>query len=292
MGTSFLKSSVMALAASVLVLAPMGENQAAAQVSRAVPILKRWARSHAGELAQDGAERSASRIDRLLARHGDQIAPLLQELGPQGVRLLDELPADAAPLFRKYGQRAVLVFDEHGTDALRLARAHGDAAIDVLARHPGAGPRLLETLGGPAAPSLTRLSSESAIRLEKLVDPYTQLPPQARRVFLDQLARGGDDFVTWVWRRKAEIFGSASLAIGTLTLYKVGDGAAAVVPELIPRPAAPPDPGTQPLAAWFDRWGLPALFLLSSSALAMLILGPLVRSGTQATRKARRSKWL
>jgi len=270
--TRFPMIRLAAFAVLVALLGPVGAPEAQAQLGRAGSLLRRWARSHGSELAEEGAERSARRLERLLARHGDEFAPVLERVGPKGARLLDSLPADAAPLFRRYGQRAVLVFEHHGDDALRLARTHGDEAVAVLAAHPGAGPRLLDAYGGSAASSLTALSSRSAVRLGKLADAYQDLPPEARRAFLDQLRQGGDDFVAWVWRRKVEIFGSASLAAGVLTLYKVGDGVAEAVPERLPRPAEPPDPATQPVAAWLDRWGLITLLTLGGLGLLALAI--------------------
>jgi hypothetical protein len=200
------------------------------------------ARRFGGELAEEGAEQTGKRLARVLARHGDDLAPVFEQLGPRAVRMADELSEDAVTILRRHGRAGLAVLEQHGDEAVALFRAHGDAAVELLTAHPGVGLRLARALGSEAVPALSRLSSREAVHLTKLADDVNKLSPGARKVFLERLAQGGDDFVGWVWRRKKEIFGSAALAGAVLSTYKLGDGLASAVPALIPRAAPPPDP--------------------------------------------------
>jgi len=251
----------------------------AAVIAQASPlrrVMQTLARRFGAELTEEGAELTSKRLARLLARHGDDLAPVLENLGPRAVRLADELPEGAVAILRRHGRTGLSVLQQHGDEAVALFSRHGDDAIRLLAAHPGVGTTLARTLGEEAVPALSRLSRPEAIRLAKLAEDVSKLPPEARKTFVEQLAQGGDDFVNWVWRRKTEIFGSAALATGVLTAYKLGDGLSEALPAMVPKAAQPPDPSTHPVLAIADRWTPVALVVLG-----LVILGaiPLFRRG-------------
>ncbi len=247
-----------------------------AQASPLRRIMQTLARKFGAELAEEGAELTGKRLARVLARHGDDLAPVLENLSPRAVRLADELPEGAVAILRRYGRTGLSVLQQHGDEAVALFSRHGDDAIRLLAAHPGVGTSLARPLGEEAVPALSRLSRPEAIRLAKLAEDVSKLPPEARKTFVERLAQGGDDFVNWVWRRKKEIFGSAALAMGVFTAYKLGDGLSETLPAMVPQAAQPPDPSTHPVLAIADRWTPVALVVLG-----LVILGaiPLFRRG-------------
>ncbi len=239
-------------------------------------VMQTLARRFGAELTEEGAELTGKRPVRVLARHGEDLAPVLENLGPRAVRLADELPEGAVAILRRHGRTGLSVLQQHGDEAIALFQRHGDDAIRLLAAHPGVGTSLARTLGEEAVPALSRLSRPEAIRLAKLTEDVSKLPPEARKTFVERLAQGGDDFVNWVWRRKKESFGSAALATGVLTAYKLGDGLSEALPAMVPQAAQPPDPSTHPVLAIADRWTPVALVVLG-----LVILGaiPLFRRG-------------
>ncbi len=243
-----------------------------AQASQLRRVMQTLARKFGAELAEEGAEQTSKRLARVLARHGDDLAPVLENLGPRAVRLADELPEGAAAILRRHGRAGLAVLQQHGDEAVALFSRQGDDAVKLLAAHPGVGPRLARALGGEAVPALGRLSRPEAVRLAKLADEIAKLPPEARTTFVQGLAQGGDDFVAWVWRRKKEIFGSAALAGVVLNTYKLGEGLAKAVPAMVPHPSPPPDSFAHPWIALFDRWVLPGLVVLGLMLLGAIRL--------------------
>jgi hypothetical protein len=260
------------LTTAVLTICVQTPGPVLAQAGPLRRVMQTLARKFGAELAEEGTELTSKRLARVLARHGDDLAPVLENLGPRAVRLADELPEGAVAILRRHGRAGLAVLQQHGEEAVALFSRHGDEAVKLLAAHPGVGPRLARTLGSEAVPALSRLSRPEAVRLAKMADDIDRLLPEARTTFVQRLAQGGDDFVAWVWRRKKEIFGTAALAGAVLSTYKFGDGLATAVPQMIPRAAPSPDPISHPWLAFFDRWMPLAMVVLSLTFLGALRL--------------------
>lgn len=230
----------------------------------------RWGR----ELVEEGAGPTRAAAARLLARHGDDAAEMIAGLSPRAIKLAADLPDDALRLLVKQPQVATNVLHLHGETALYLVRQYGDDAINVLARHPGVGKSLTTTLGKEALPTLVRLDPTSGARLAKMLPEVAQLPPASRATFLEALKKGGDDFVTWTWKRRKELFGSAMLGVGVWTTYSVGSGIAEYAPAALFPPPTPPLSANDP--AWLrvlDRARWP-LAMIVAGATAILFWRP------------------
>ena len=252
-------------------------------VSKSVgELMEFFSRQFAREVAQEGAEQTSGRLVRVLARHGEEFAPVLRKLGPRAVKVADELPPEAASVLRRFGQRGLLVLEQHGDEAVHLFRRCGDDGVELLAAHPGVGNQLVQQYGDDAVQAHSQLDSQQAIRLAKLGDDYARLPVAAQQTFLQNLRAGGDDFVVWVWKRKQEIFGSALLAGGVLITYRAGQGLADKGNDWIPTPPPAPDPDKQPYLAFFDRW---------LSMLVLLLMVGLVVGGLACYLGIKRQAW-
>lgn len=197
------------LVISVACLAAMSAvNSAEAGVaSRAIREAVEFAgRKFGKEVAEEGAERLATKMAQLAAKHGDDVVvAAFKKVGPRAGRIVSEAG--------EHGNIALRLLATHGDDALPIvakattlkAVAHyGDDAATAILKHGNVGEELIERFAHEGAETLAKVTPQNGRRLAMLA-AEGQLKPE----LLSVVTRYGDEACDFVWRNKG------ALAIGT-----------------------------------------------------------------------------
>jgi hypothetical protein len=171
-------------------------------------VLQKFGRGGAGQTVEEVADTTA----RAIARHGDEVVPLVRHAGHRGFAALEQA-GDQAPevirLFARNGDEAVWLISEPGK--LRLFLKHGDSAADALIRHPGIADDLIGRFGDEAIGALNGVSKQGAQRMaiaaEEGVFSATRRSPE----LLSVVRRYDDEAMDFIWRNKGALTVAALL---------------------------------------------------------------------------------
>ena len=164
------------------------------------------------EVAQEGAEKLAGRIVRAAARHGDGVVGAIRKVGPRAITLADDAGAEAPRVLRlltHYGNDAARLLGR--PKGLALVSRFGDVAAEALIKHKGIAEPLLENLGTPAVKAFNALGPQSGRRLAMMAGDDLAAIGHTPEL-LDVIARHGDRAMDFIWKHKAVLAGSATLA--------------------------------------------------------------------------------
>ena len=172
-------------------------------------VLERFGR----EAAKDGPQALARRIEQSALRHGDDVFKVVRELGPRGLRLIEEaggLSNPVASLLARYGEPgAVWVVSRPRGMAIFLR--HGEEAARVLVKHQGIAEPLVDQLGVPAVSALQAVGTRNARKLGMTAE--RELAQIGRTPELLQVIGSyGDRAMDFVWKQKASLATAAVLA--------------------------------------------------------------------------------
>lgn len=244
-------------------LAPVATSTASATVvSEAIEVaIKYFGKTFAKELAEEGTEQTARRLAAMTSKYGDEAITVLKPLGPRAVSIAEEVGPVGYRTLQKHGQKGLMLLRKGDQQTLGLVRKYGDDGVDVLVKQPGVGAELLQVFPKQTLRTIASLSSDEAVKLSKLAPLYRQLPPKAQNTFAEKLAKGADDFVQWVYKRRKEIVATTVVtgaggmtAVAVISAYKVGDGVAEMIPSA-------PDPAQSP-GLWIYGYTLIILAIL------------------------------
>ena len=190
------------------------------------------------EMAEEGAERVASRVGSLAARHGDDlVSAAIRNAGPQAGRLAAEAG--------EHGGSVLRVLARHGSDgaaalsrpgAMSLVGRYGDDAAEALVRHGKVGEEVIETFGETGAKALSQVTEQNGRRLAMLAKDGT-LEPE----LLDVVRQHGDSACDFIWKNKGALAVGATLTTFVTSPTEFLDGSAklaTVVGDAAVRPIA------------------------------------------------------
>jgi hypothetical protein len=155
------------------------------------------------EAVKEGEQGIASRLERLAAKHGDEVFEAARRSGPRGISVLEDLgnnSESAMKLLARYGEKAVDVAKQ--PKSLGLATRFGDDAAEALIRHPGIAEPVIEGFGGTAATAMKGLNGQNARRLAMMVDDgsLAKIPQQGE--VLGVIGKYGDPAMDFIWKHK------------------------------------------------------------------------------------------
>ncbi len=213
------------------------------------------------DIAGKGSRELTLELEQLSAKTGDEAVEQLIMKGGNGslsaVRELGDHAPDAVRLIGRHGVAGKLVVQQGKSAAVDVFREFGDDGVRVLIQQGAAsGGKMLSVYGKALADSAKDLTPESMARLRHWLPQVETAAPEWRSAFCDRLRRGGDDFVVWVHRRWKEVAALGGLTVAGITLYKVGDGVAAVIPN----------PSKDPVG-WI-AWWIPLIIVVVVVAIA------------------------
>jgi hypothetical protein len=167
---------------------------------------------------REGEAALARRLERLAAKHSDDVLRAATKANPEVIRLIEAAGAHgevAAKLFGQYGDRAVWVTCKPAR--LALIVRHGDQAALALIRHRTLAEPVIEASGATAARALARVSSRNARRMVILLADGTLEQIGRTHDVLRVAGRFGDQAMEFIWRHKG------ALAVGTVLAAFLAD---------------------------------------------------------------------
>ncbi len=154
-----------------------------------------------------------ARIERVAARHGDEVILAIRKGGPSALGLVEAAGADSAKAIRvlsEFGEQGATRVLSRPT-AMKQFLQFGDEAATVLVRHPGVAEPLVERGGAQAVKALGAIDARNGRRLVMLMDG--ELANAGRHPeLLGVVAKHGDPAVNFLWRNKGILAGGAALA--------------------------------------------------------------------------------
>ncbi|MDX1964413.1 MAG: hypothetical protein SFX18_14775 [Pirellulales bacterium] len=171
-------------------------------------------KNFAREVAEQGTETVAKRLETLSARHGEAVVTAAtRRVGPRALRIAEEAGENALPALTtlsKYGDNALAVVTD--STQLRLVANLGDNAAAALVKHGNAATPVISKFGGEAAEALAKLSSQEGRQLAIMASEGTlAIIPQSPAV-LRVIGKYGDRAMNFVWRNKLTLASVAACA--------------------------------------------------------------------------------
>lgn len=168
-------------------------------------------RKFAKEVAEEGAERLASKMVKLAAAHGDDVvAAAVKKVGPRAARVATEAgehSGTALRLMAKHGNSALPIVTK--ATSLKAVAHFGDDACEAIIKHGAVGEELLEKFSTTGAKALSKVTPRNARRMLMLM-----AEGQLREELVSVVAHHGDVACDWIWRNR----GALTLA-GALTAF-------------------------------------------------------------------------
>jgi hypothetical protein len=165
-------------------------------------VLQKFGRGTAGQTVEEVTDSTA----RAIARHGDEVVPLVRHAGHGGLAALEQA-GDQAPevirLFARKGDEAVWLISERGK--LRLFLKHGDSAADALIKHPGIADDLIGRFGNDAVGALNSVSKRGAQRMAIAAEEGVFSATRRSAELLSVVRRYGDGAMDFIWRNKGAL---------------------------------------------------------------------------------------
>jgi hypothetical protein len=202
-----------AIAFGFLLWTSISNSVAGAKTQAAREAAEYIIRKFGKEGVKEGEEGIASRLERLAAKHGDEVFEAARRSGPRGIKVIEDLGDNseaAMKLLTKYGEKAVDVAKQ--PKSLALAMRLGDEATEVLIRHPGIAEPVIEGFGKPAAAAMKGLNGQNARRLAMMVDDgsLAKIPQQAD--LLGVIGKYGNPAMDFIWKHKGVFIGGTIAA--------------------------------------------------------------------------------
>ena len=190
------------------------------------------------KVGREAAEDLASRIQRVLVRHGEDAADAIRKGGIEALELLEKGGPHAptrARILARYGNRAIGIARD--THAVKLIARHGDELANLYLKHGRAVVTPLVTrYGDDGVRVLASLSPKQARRwaIMHRTGQWDKIPKtqdQAKQL-LEILAEYGDRAMDFIWRHKGALAVTALLATFLMEPEPYING----VKELVVRP--------------------------------------------------------
>ena len=176
-------------------------------------VVEHVTRKFGKEVAEEGVEALAKKIEQLALKHGDDALVAVRKVGPRTIKIVEEA-GEHAP-------QAVKLMSRHGNDAVwvvanknRLAifAKFGDDAAESMIKHGEIAEPLLESFGKPAAAALKGVNSQNARRLAMMADSGDLARIGRTPELLEVVGKYGDRAADFIWRNKGALTVTAALA--------------------------------------------------------------------------------
>ncbi|WP_435019097.1 hypothetical protein TA3x_001094 [Tundrisphaera sp. TA3] len=191
-------------------------SNAPAQSARgraAVEVFEAIAKRFGKEVAEEGAEKLSARLARASTRYGDDAIEAVNKVGPKALNLADEAAENAPQALRllaRHGDDLAPMLAKANTRSL-LSR-YGDDAAAVLLKHPGVAEEVIESAGQPAVRAFASLSAQEGRRLAMLSRSGDLARIGRTHELLEVIGKFGDGCMALVWRNKKILASGAVLA--------------------------------------------------------------------------------
>jgi hypothetical protein len=186
-----------------------GQSKAALAKEAAEQLIRRFSK----EVADQGVEKLASRVQSVMAIAGDDVLKIIETGGPRALRILEGSGADAAVtarLLSKYGDQAIGALES--PVRLGLVRQFGQEAGEAIIKHGAVAENLIASAGTPAIRAMKPLTEQGVRRMAMLADEPTTAAMVQSPDLLNVIGRYGDRAMDFVWRNKLALAGTATLA--------------------------------------------------------------------------------
>jgi hypothetical protein len=170
-------------------------------------------RTFGKEVAEEGTETLARRLERLALDHGEEALAAARRTGPAGIRAIEEAAENSDEVIKflvRHGEDALWVTAKPGR--LALFTKYGEDAGAAMVRHRQIAQTLIEDFGSPAARAMKSVASRNARRLVMIAED-SQLRHLARtNEVLEVVGRYGDRAMDFIWQHKGALAVSTVLA--------------------------------------------------------------------------------
>ena len=165
------------------------------------------------EVAEEGADRLATRVQPLLAKLGTEGSDAISRVGPRAVTLMEEAGEESVVVARMLAR--------HGDDAIwavqnparrSLIASLGDEAGESLMRHGTIAEKVLAQSGKSSVAALNRVSAQGGRRLAILADDPSTRSLATNADVLAIIGKYGDRAMDFVWRNKLALLTGTTLA--------------------------------------------------------------------------------
>lgn len=164
------------------------------------------------DVASEGIEKLAVRLETLATRYGDDAFVAARKVGPRGVAAI-EAAGERAPLvaqlLSREGDRALSLVDDAAR--LQLAAKYGDDAVEALIRHKSLATPLISQFDTFAAKALAQLDAQNARRLAMLADDGTLKSIGRTPELLGVVGKFGNRAMEFIWNNKGALATTAAL---------------------------------------------------------------------------------
>ncbi|MGA8611151.1 MAG: hypothetical protein WB760_05450 [Xanthobacteraceae bacterium] len=166
------------------------------------------------QVAKEGVESLAARIECYAARHGEGFYAAVRKVGPSAFRLVEEAgehSPQAISILSRFGEDGA-VWVVSRPRAMTLVLKHGEEAAAVLAKTRGVAEPAVSALGKPAVGAFGSLSTGQSARRLAMVAQGGELAAtgQASEV-LSVIAKYGDPAMDFLWRHKGVLASTVAL---------------------------------------------------------------------------------
>ncbi|MBM3963509.1 MAG: hypothetical protein FJ308_00345 [Planctomycetes bacterium] len=165
------------------------------------------------EVAEEGADRLATRLQPLLAKFGTEGSEAITRVGPRAVTLLEEAGEESvvvARMLARHGDDALWAVQNPARRSL-IANLGDDAGVSLM-RHGTIAENVLAQSGKPSVAALNRLSAQGGRRLAILAEDPSTRSLATNTDVLAIIGKYGDRAMDFVWRNKLALLTGTTLA--------------------------------------------------------------------------------
>jgi hypothetical protein len=201
------------------------------------------AKQFAKETAEIGVANLTVRLERLAAKHGDEVLAAARRIGPRAMRLVEEAgehAPQAAKLLARYGDDAAELILKR-PQGWSLFLKHGDEAAAALVKHPQVAEPLVQKFGTVGAKALTQVDAQNGRRLVMMLEGGELAAATQKEALLGVVAKHGDRAANFIWRNKGALAVGAALTAFVAHPEPFLDGAkdiTAIAAQHVARPVA------------------------------------------------------
>jgi hypothetical protein len=206
--TTLLVLATVLLAAGIKPARADGKSAVAREVAEYV--MQRFSR----QVAKEGAETLATKIETYAARHGEEFYQAIRRAGPQAFHLVEEAGEHAPQVVRvlsRYGEEGA-VWVVARPKAMNLVLKHGEDAAATLIKHPGIAEPVIDKLGQPAVRALQAVNPRNGRRVAMMLDSGELGKIGSTPELLGILEKYGDPACDFLWRNKGILAGTGVAA--------------------------------------------------------------------------------
>jgi hypothetical protein len=166
------------------------------------------------QVAKEGVESLAGKIERYAVRHGDGFYAAVRRVGPTAFRLVEEAGEHSPQTIRvlsRFGEDGA-VWVVSRPRAMKLLLEHGEEAAAVLAKTRGVAEPAVAALGKPAVGAFGSLATGQSARRLAMMAQGGELAATGRAPeVLGVIAKYGDPAMEFLWRHKGVLASGVAL---------------------------------------------------------------------------------